>query len=455
MRSAWSYPLKGLAFGAVALSLVLAAIGTGPMLTAGAASSSGHSAHHARHTRGHKKAKGHFVYNYARYIRGHGKANAKLSSVTVGVVNQQTSTHAPGPHWTTGAVIAEHFINQHTHGIDGHPIHLVRCKIATTVATGSKCGQEFADDKKISAVAMGPIAVGSTALQSALLPSKEPLFSGIAILPSQAAYKYGISFFGDLPSVLAEWATFAKTYFHAKSVSLVYPLNTPGQLLGANLVQGALNVAGIHTVYKVGFTAADTNLTDPFEAAHVGSTTLTILQNSGGPACSSAYLTLKSLKVHTNVAVNEPCDTITNAKADGGQLPHDWYYAGDTAMSGVIGTKAVPSFERIAAKYGHPHTDTTWVQNGFAELVTIAHIDAKLLRKHKPVTAKTVFAAAKAFKGPVAEGPRHLSCGNITKIFPALCTDVCSLFQNISPGVFKLDEFEVGPPKGFKFSTTG
>jgi ABC-type branched-subunit amino acid transport system substrate-binding protein len=439
VRPAWSALRRSLIAGTAVLGMlsfgIAGAVGMGPS-TAGAAS------------------RVQSVYRFATYVGGHGKASTKLSPVTIGIVNQQTSTHAPGPRWTTGAIMAEKYINHETHGIDGHPLHVVACKIATTVATATKCGQQFANDKAIAAVVAGPIAVGSTALESALAPAKKPIFWGIALLTAEAQDKYGVVLDGDVTTVLAPFATYARTYLHAKSVSITFPSNTPGQVQGANIEYTALERAGITNLYKVGFTSADTNLSEPFQAAHVGSTTMLIAQNTGGSACSNTYKTLKSLGVHTKVVVNLPCDTATVAKGDGGQLPAGWYYSSASPVPGGP-TKAIPSAEKIFAEFGHPKTDTTWVLYAFAQVLTVAKLDTELLKAHQAVTPAKVLSRAKAFKGPMVLGPPHLDCGGITRALPALCTDTASLYKNTRPGVMKPIALWVGPPKGFKVGAAG
>lgn len=73
---------------------------------------------------------------------------------------------------------------------------------------------------------------------------------------------------------------------------MVYPSTEPGKVSAANIIYSALKYEKIRPIYKVGFTASVANLTEPFDAPHVGSTTVFILVNSGnsgGPACSNTY----------------------------------------------------------------------------------------------------------------------------------------------------------------------
>ena len=429
-RRRWRPVLKPVVVGAGAISLALGVLATGAG-TAGA----------ARRTKE--------VTNFASYVGGHGKANPRLSPVYIGVVNQQTAPNAPTPTWTTGVEIAQKFINQHAGGIDGHPVDLILCKIPTTVGSAAKCGQEFADNPKVIAVAAGGIDVGNSALESALKPAKKPLFFCVSLSTVDEKYTYGFILYGTTAQVEAPMASTAHN-LHIKSVSVVYPLNIPGNVYQATVVEDALKYVGIKRVYKVGFTSSDTNFSEPFDAAHVGHTTLLILVNSGGPACSDTYLTLKSLGIatKTKVLVNVPCDTPTVAKADGGTLPHDWYYLTAVPMPGSH-TPALAAFLKVADSYGKGAVAVNaWTGNGFGEVTTIAKLATEILKAHKKLTPLAVFAAGRAFKGPVALGAPHLDCGGF-KGAPATCNDLDRFYQNVAPTVMKPLGSWISSPKVF------
>jgi len=425
------------AVGVVALGLLAGSIGTAAA-TASAATRAKQSG---------------VITNFARYVGGHGKANPKLAPVYVGDVNQRTSTAALAPTFTTGTKLAERFINQHAGGIDGHPLELVFCAIPTTVGSAAKCGQEFADNAKIAAVVAGPIDVGNTALESALEPSKKPTFFGISLSTVDNRDNDGYILYGTGTSIAAPQAVFAKKSLKAKSVSITYPSNEPAQVAGANIVYAALEHEGIKKVYKVGFTSSDTNLTEPFDAAHVATTTLLISYNSGGPVCSDIYLTMKSLGLtHKKVLVNAPCDTPTIAKADGGALPLGWYY---NVVFREYSTPTVESFLEIAKEYGvTAPAASPFTKAGFGQLLTIAKFETKILRSGKKLTPARVTAATKTYKGPVVMGAPTLHCGGFPTTGPAVCNDKDRLYQNTAPGVMKQIASWTGPPKGFKHPAT-
>jgi len=438
MQGRWRRALRPIAVGAGALGMAVGVIGAGAGV-AGAAPSAKSAPHEKE------------VTNFAAYVGGHGKANSKLSPIYIGAVNQQTATNAPTPTWSTGVLLAQNYLNDHTGGIDGHPVKVVLCKVPTTVGAAAKCGQEFANNPKIAAVAAGGLDVGNTALETALKPAKKPLFFGVSLSTVDEKYTYGFILYGTTAQVQAPMATAAKKFLHVKSVSLVYPSNIPGNVYQAGVVADALKYNGIKTVYKVGFTTSQTNLSGPFEAAHVGQTTLFILVNSGGPACSDTYLTIKSLGLatKTKVLVNVPCATPTVAKGDGGQLPHNWYYLTAVPMPGA-NTPALASFLKLAGSYGDGAVaHNAWTGNGFGEVVTIAKFETEILKAHKKITPKSVFEKARGFRGPVALGAPDIHCGAF-KGTPATCNDLDRFYQNTKPTVMVPIGGWVPPPKGFK-----
>jgi len=391
------------------------------------------------------------VTNYPAYVGGHGKANDKLSPIVIGAVNQQTAPAAPTPLWTTGVKVAVDYVNNHTGGIDGHPVKVVYCFIPTTVGAASKCGQQFANNSKVDSVIAGAIDVGTTAMEAALKPSKKPVFWDVSLSPVDETYPYGFIWWNTDAYVNAPYGTFAKSIIHAKSVSLIYPSNIPAEVTQANTVDAALKYAGIKTIHKVGYTATDADLTAPFEAADVGHTTLVINVSSGGPNCSDVALSVKSLGLATKVKVvtDVPCTAPTVAKADGGQLPHDWYYLTAQAMPGS-NTKALTTVaKKIFTEYGKgPIYADAWAEMGISQILTIAKLDTQILKDHKKVTPETLFTAARAFKGPILQGAPHLDCGGFKT--PATCNDRDEFFQNTAPGVMKRLSTWIGPAKGFK-----
>jgi branched-chain amino acid transport system substrate-binding protein len=243
MRSAAGTPLRRLAivFGAVAVALAI----TVPIgLSAGSAAGP--------------------VTNYNVYVGGKGKANARLSPIVVGAINTQGGQVLVGPGWTQGVRTAIQYVNRYLGGVQGHPLVASYCFTTSAEEEGTKCGQRFANDKRIKVVEFGAVAVGNQSFYAAL-GNRKPTVGGVELLPVDAARKTGFALFGTNDSVLGPWGTFGKTKLNAKTAAVVF-MNVPGISYGAQVEKAALEAAGIKTT-MVGFDANATDLTGPLTAA--------------------------------------------------------------------------------------------------------------------------------------------------------------------------------------------
>jgi branched-chain amino acid transport system substrate-binding protein len=388
------------------------------------------------------------ISDFAGYVGGSGKASSSLAPIEIGVTNQQGGSADTAPEWTIGAQLAADLINNQAGGIDGHPLKLVTCAIPDQVSNAAQCGQQFANDSNIQAVAVGAVAIGNQALESALAPTGKPAFFGIAISPVDTTYKNGYILFGDTTHVEAPLATFIKQNLHAKSVAIIYP-NIPGANIDAEITQDALEYEHV-PVKVVGFDPNTTNLTGPVIASGAATAGVVLNDSPTPPICSDIYKALKQLNITTPVLANVPCDSAIAAQGDGGQLPSGWYYASAKSLPGDPADPVLKAFTTVANQYGQSkYASDNWVADAFVQVLTIAKMDAELLKAGKPVTAANISAQFKAFSGPVPMGAPDLVCGSFATA-PAVCNDKVSFFQNTAPGVFKAVVRWIGPPDGFQ-----
>ena len=118
-----------------------------------------------------------------QYVDGKaGAANKKLSPVNVGFFNQQGGPIVIGADATNGAELAVNWANADAGGIDGHPIKLDTCFIASSEAEGTTCGQQFLSIKGLSVIDEGGVAFGVQSLYRTLGGSR-PVIAGVAITP--------------------------------------------------------------------------------------------------------------------------------------------------------------------------------------------------------------------------------------------------------------------------------
>jgi hypothetical protein len=122
---------------------------------------------------------------------------------------------------------------------------LSECFTTSAEEEGTKCGQQFVNNKKISVVLFGAVAVGNQSFYAAM-GGKKPIVSGVALLPVDAVQKNEFAIFGTNDSVLGPWGTFGKTVLKAKTAAVVYP-QIPGIDFGAKVEKQSLESAGIST----------------------------------------------------------------------------------------------------------------------------------------------------------------------------------------------------------------
>ena len=147
------------------------------------------------------------VTNYNTYVGGKGKANAKLAPIVVGAINTQGGQVLVGPGWTQGVRTAIQYVNKYLGGVQGHPLVANFCFTTSAEEEGTKCGQKFANDKRIKVVEFGAVAVGNQSFYAALGNNK-PTVGGVELLPVDAQRKNGFALFGTNDSVLGPWGTF-------------------------------------------------------------------------------------------------------------------------------------------------------------------------------------------------------------------------------------------------------
>ena len=384
------------------------------------------------------------VTNYVQYIGGKaGKANTKLSPIYLGAINTQGGQVLVGPNWTKGAELAVKWINTHLGGIKGHPLKLVECFTTSAEEDGTKCGQKFANDKRISAVAMGALAVGNQSFYAAL-GSKIPVVSGVALLPVDATQRNEFALFGTNDSVLGPWGTFAKTQLHAKTAAVIYP-QVPGIDVGAKVEKTSLEDAGIATKL-VGFDPNSTDLTGPLTAAGAQTADIVVPQ-SNAQGCVNVAKTLEQLGVSGSKIVSNPlCLSGEVAAGLGGDLAK-WVYGIASSLAGDKSDKAAVPYNKAMAKLGQAKlAQDAWVIVAWGQILTIA----KEMNKLGPakISSANLMKAIRGFHGPQALGAPSLHCGKY-KTEPAACNDQAQFFQYMGAGVFKRLTGWLRPPANF------
>ena len=392
---------------------------------------------------GHDSAGG-SVTNYLKYVGGKaGKANPKLSPVVIGAINTQGGQVLVGPNWTKGAELAARYVNSQLGGIQGHPLVLSECFTTSAEEDGTKCGQKFANDKRISVIDFGAVAVGNQSFYAAL-GGKKAVVSGVALLPVDATQKNEFALFGTNDSVLGPWGTFAKTHLHAKTAAVVYP-QVPGIDEGAKVEKTSLEDAGI-TTKLVGFDPNATDLTGPLTAAGAQTADIVVPQ-SNAAGCVNVAKTLQQLGVPGSKIVSNPlCLSGQVAAGLGGDLA-PWVYGIASTLAGDKSDPAAVPYNNAMKSMGQATlAQDAWVIVSWGQiLTTVKELNKVGVGK---ITPARMVAALRGFKGPQALGAPSLQCGKY-KTEPAACNDQTQFFQYQGKGVFKRLTGWLRPPANF------
>jgi len=184
----------------------------------------------------------------AKYTGGK-VGTASETPIQIGWVNTDTGLSA-FPVMTQGVKAAVAFANAHLDGIDGHPIDLVTCSIATE-EDGQSCGATYLNNPNINLILEGVLIQGSDTFYKAINNTKT-IIQLSANSPSDLNPYPG----NTHPNVFTLSAGAVGTYFaminyavkygHVKKM-LLLSLNDPNARAGVAEFAGALKSDGVAT----------------------------------------------------------------------------------------------------------------------------------------------------------------------------------------------------------------
>ena len=364
------------------------------------------------------------VTNYAKFVGAKpGKANRKLKPVVIGLVNLQGGQVQVGPLWTPAVETAVKYANAELRGADGHPIVLKKCFIKSTEEEGTRCGQQMANDKRVSVVLWGGVVIGNQSFYSAL--GKKSVVGGVLVHPIDETSKTGVyGLFGGNASVLSPYGTFARDVLKAKTAAVVYP-TIPGIAEAGVSIVAAMRKAGL-SVKQVAYDPNTTDLVGPITAAGGQSADVFVVQDVAS-GCVNMAKALAQLHLNQKVLTNPLCLDPRVAAGLGGDYPK-WTFAIASSLGFDLTDKSVPPFLKVFKKYAADPKITAdpWSPVGFGQTLTLI----KWLNTigYRKITPAAINKQAKAFRGPVPMGAPTVKCGKYPAI-PADCNDQTQFFE--------------------------
>jgi branched-chain amino acid transport system substrate-binding protein len=357
-------------------------------------------------------------------------------------VNQEGGPIVIGKTADNGVDAAVKFVNTYAGGVGGHPVVLVKCFIASSEEEGQKCGQKFANDKKIVAVVTGAVAIGTESLYSAIARSK-PVIVGVAVNPVDTVQPNAAILYGDSRYILAPYATFARDVLKVKSAALVFP-EASGVDAAAAGQTTAFQAAGI-PIKKVSYPANTADLSAPLVAAGALSADL-VMPVINPNECGKFQKAIQALGIAEEKVLASPICLTPTTIEELGDFPK-WIYAIASSLTIDKTDPAVPPYQAILKKVGQGKLiGDQWTNVGFGEVLTLV----KFLNALGPtkITTAGILRQMKAFKGPMVLGSPSIRCGKYAKA-PAVCNDYTQFYRYAGKGVFKKAGNWVPPPKGW------
>jgi branched-chain amino acid transport system substrate-binding protein len=365
------------------------------------------------------------VTNYLTYTGGKsGPASSTLAPVTVGFVNQQGGAQVIGQHATDGTEMAIKYINAELGGVDGHPIQLDTCFIASAEEEGTGCAQKFLANKNVHVVSMGAVVIGDQSFY-ATLGGALPVVGGVAPLSIDGQQKNTAVLFGDATSVLGPMGTYGKDVLHAKTAVILYP-DTASATPGALATEAGLKAAGISV--KMGpYPETTTDLTGVLASTGAASADM-VIPAVAAPDCVNIDKALiqQGITDAKKIVAAPLCLNGQVAAGLGGDFPK-WTYLIASSLFGDTTDPGMIEYMKLAQTYSTPaNAPDPWNIVDFGQMMTID----KILNQvgYANLTPAAILSAAKAFKGPQALGAPALECGYDPSA-PGVCNNRSQFFE--------------------------
>lgn len=341
-----------------------------------------------------------------------GKAGkATGSPIAIGWVNDDGGT-VQSPESTAAAKAAISTINNYLGGVQGHPLVLRGCSIASGEVQGQTCAQQLLNDPSVKFITEGVVTVGAGAFYQTLQGRKPVIgYNPVRVESATAKNTYELTSgsYGTDPGFLGTLAA-----LHAKTTSLLYPSDDPAGVQAEKTFLKEAQQTGVK-VTQVGYPSATTDLVAPLTAAKAQSTDGTVMFLVSVSACTAGARATQQLGIKHVLSLS--LCLIPGVAKSLGDFPK-WTYIGTNESGNIPSADPyVPAW--LAAMKANGATNTApFAQLAFGTIMT----DAKLLNqigKGANFTSADFENAIKSFKGPAMFGPPDLKWGSVPGL-PAL-----------------------------------
>jgi branched-chain amino acid transport system substrate-binding protein len=381
------------------------------------------------------------VLDYGAYVGGHGKANSKLAPVVIGFINGQGGP--PNFNFPQATQVIEagvRMVNAELGGVHGHPVKLNECFIAQAEEEGVRCGQQMANDRNVKVILYGAVVVGNQSIYATLKGSK-PIVGGVTANPVDPTAKNAYFLNGSQTSVLGPFGTYTKRFLpKVKTATIVYP-NQPGADSAAKALEVGMKKVGV----KVNLIATPQLATDLIGPATQASTADMVIPALGFTDCVPFARALDQIHYSKPVLSTPLCTFIPPAAYAGGDLPK-WIYGIAQANVHYGPDKEAKLFLKKGIQYGTTAGPMTNVFAGLAWEELLATVKIMNTIPYNKLSAATVSAGYKSFRGPLVMGAPDVACGKVAPTEPAVCGNETQFYTYAGKGVWKPASTWLKPP---------
>jgi len=357
-----------------------------------------------------------------------GKADAKLSPITIGVVNGQGGP-VSFPENTAGAQAAVKYVNAELGGVEKHPVKIVTCFIVTA-EDGQKCGTEMVNNDDVQVILFGASTVGNSEFLG-VVGGKKPVLINVGLtdadLTSTAASTLNAGIVGSTKGAM--WVIAER--LKAKKVAVIFQDDAPGRNAFNLLVKPVLSDFGITDVTGVPVAVAAAGPEVQQALLNAGADQADVVAIVASPAvCIATFDAFRALDLKIPAVTPPTCAAkpVTEHLAEAdvkGVVPSGWYYVWPHNNPYLpVKDMGTDVFLNKMTKYGKAGTDIAggFAQLAFANVLTIVKFANEIGVDNLSAQAFTDKIAA--FTGPMMTVPGGIKCPGAAPFAPLCGTTV-------------------------------